>query len=113
LEAFGGWREDGVESTSWILKAVLVLEVSDEPLEFFLTKGFEVWVDSEEGQQAKPVSTQRSSHGIALSISPSTAYIQAIWCIWSLPAAGVASKSARGFSGCVKQSPPAASLIRK
>jgi PAS domain-containing protein len=31
------------------------------------------------GQQAKPVSTLRSNHAIALSVSPSTAYTQAIW----------------------------------
>ena len=31
------------------------------------------------GQQAKPVSTLRSSHAIAFSVSPITAYTQAIW----------------------------------
>src|SRR5262245_30435743 len=31
------------------------------------------------GQQAKPVSTLRSNHAMALSVSPSTAYAQAIW----------------------------------
>jgi len=62
LEAFGRWREEGLESTGWILKTILVLKVSDEPLKFgFLTKGFEVWVDCEEGPASEPVSTQRSS----------------------------------------------------
>ena len=60
--------------------SVLVLKVSDEPLNSaFSRRGSRCGSILKKGQQAKPVSTLRSSHAIALSVSQSTAYTQAIW----------------------------------